>query len=182
MARRPQQRYIDEDFEALEGRASKTEQKKAVQRMAALGEQLAKLSTKQIQQLPVDERLIDALLDVQGISSFEARRRQFQRIGKLLRNEDETVILSYLTPQQGIKKQAQLERWVDRMIEQGDSAIHEFSKQFNATDKHTLRQAVLRYHRDKGLEATLEELEIARQRIMIYVQQVALLSDQGKAR
>lgn len=112
MARRPK-RYTEEDFDSLEGRASKTEQKKAVQRMAALGEQLAQLSIKQIQKLPVDERLIDALLEVQNISSFEARRRQFQRVGKLLRNEDETVILSYLTPQQGAKKQAQLMRWVD---------------------------------------------------------------------
>ncbi len=40
MARRPK-RYTEEDFDSLEGRASKTEQKKAVQRMAALGEQLA---------------------------------------------------------------------------------------------------------------------------------------------
>lgn len=60
MARRPK-RYTEEDFDSLEGRASKTEQKKAVQRMAALGEQLAQLSIKQIQKLPVDERLIDAL-------------------------------------------------------------------------------------------------------------------------
>ena len=104
------QRYTDEDFESLEGRASRTEQKKAVQRMAALGEQLAQLNVKQIQKLPVDERLIDALLEVQKISSFEARRRQFQRIGKLLRNEDESTILSYLTPQQGAKKQMQLMR------------------------------------------------------------------------
>ena len=43
------QRYTDEDFESLEGRASRTEQKKAVQRMAALGEQLAQLNPKQIQ-------------------------------------------------------------------------------------------------------------------------------------
>lgn len=69
MARRPQ-RYTEEDFGSLEGRASKTEQKKAVQRMAALGEQLAQLSVKQIQKLPVDERLIDALMEVQNISSF----------------------------------------------------------------------------------------------------------------
>ncbi|MGM7389272.1 DUF615 domain-containing protein, partial [Acinetobacter baumannii] len=66
MARRPK-RYTEEDFDSLEGRASKTEQKKAVQRMAALGEQLAQLSIKQIQKLPVDERLIDALLEVQNI-------------------------------------------------------------------------------------------------------------------
>ena len=45
MARRPQ-RITEEDYESLDGRASKTEQKKAVQRMAALGEQLAELSKK----------------------------------------------------------------------------------------------------------------------------------------
>ncbi|AMO41693.1 hypothetical protein BFR69_15880 [Acinetobacter pittii] len=178
MARRPQ-RYTEEDFGSLEGRASKTEQKKAVQRMAALGEQLAQLSVKQIQKLPVDERLIDALMEVQNISSFEARRRQFQRIGKLLRNEDETVILSYLTPQQGAKKQAQLMRWVDRMIEQGDPAINEFSKIYNASERHTLRQHVLRINRDKSQQVSEAELEASKGKFVNYVQQIALLSDQG---
>lgn len=178
MARRPQ-RYTEEDFDSLEGRASKTEQKKAVQRMAALGEQLAQLSIKQIQKLPVDERLIDALLEVQNISSFEARRRQFQRVGKLLRNEDETVILSYLTPQQGAKKQAQLMRWVDRMIEQGDPAINEFSKIYNASERHTLRQHVLRINRDKTQQVAEADLEVSKGKFINYVQQVALLSDQG---
>jgi len=178
VARRPQ-RYTEEDFGSLEGRASKTEQKKAVQRMAALGEQLAQLSIKQIQKLPVDERLIDALMEVQNISSFEARRRQFQRIGKLLRNEDETVILSYLTPQQGAKKQAQLMRWVDRMIEQGDPAINEFSKIYNASERHTLRQHVLRINRDKSQQVSEAELEASKGKFVNYVQQIALLSDQG---
>ena len=50
MARRPHS-FTEEDFESLEGRASKTEQKKAVQRMASLGSQLAELNTKQIQNL-----------------------------------------------------------------------------------------------------------------------------------
>ncbi|WP_252099610.1 ribosome biogenesis factor YjgA [Acinetobacter baumannii] len=162
-----------------DARASKTEQKKAVQRMAALGEQLAQLSIKQIQKLPVDERLIDALLEVQNISSFEARRRQFQRVGKLLRNEDETVILSYLTPQQGAKKQAQLMRWVDRMIEQGDPAINEFSKIYNASERHTLRQHVLRINRDKTQQVAEADLETTKMKFINYVQQVALLSDQG---
>lgn len=178
MARRPK-RYTEEDFDSLEGRASKTEQKKAVQRMAALGEQLAQLSIKQIQKLPVDERLIDALLEVQNISSFEARRRQFQRVGKLLRNEDETVILSYLTPQQGAKKQAQLMRWVDRMIEQGDPAINEFSKIYNASERHTLRQHVLRINRDKTQQVAEADLEATKMKFINYVQQVVLLSDQG---
>ena len=176
MARRPN-RFTDEDFETLEGRASKTEQKKAVQRMAALGEQLAQLSPKQIQQLPVDERLIDAILDAQTITSHEARRRQFQRVGKLLRNEDETVILSYLTPQQGAKKTAQLQRWVDRIIKDGDPIINEFCKVYNAAERHTIRQHALRIHRDIAKELSEAELAESKLKLFNYVQQVALLSD-----
>jgi len=176
VARRPN-RFTDEDFETLEGRASKTEQKKAVQRMAALGEQLAQLSPKQIQQLPVDERLIDAILDAQTITSHEARRRQFQRVGKLLRNEDETVILSYLTPQQGAKKTAQLQRWVDRIIKDGDPIINEFCKVYNAAERHTIRQHTLRIHRDMAKEMSEAELAESKLKLFNYVQQVALLSD-----
>ncbi|MFH7767271.1 ribosome biogenesis factor YjgA [Acinetobacter sp. BSP-28] len=176
MARRPN-RFTEDDFESLEGRASKTEQKKAVQRMAALGEQLAQLSIKQIKNLPVEERLIDALLDVQTITSHEARRRQFQRVGKLLRNEDETMILSYLTPQQGAKKTAQLQRWVDRMIAQGDPVIKEFMKAHNAAEYHAIRQHILRIHRDIKNQATEEELAASKLKLFNYIQQVALISD-----
>ncbi|WP_166169274.1 ribosome biogenesis factor YjgA [Acinetobacter sp. SA01] len=176
MARRPN-RFTEDDFDSLEGRASKTEQKKAVQRMAALGEQLAQLSIKQIKNLPVEERLIDALLDVQTITSHEARRRQFQRVGKLLRNEDETMILSYLTPQQGAKKTAQLQRWVDRMIAQGDPVIKEFMKAHNAAEHHAIRQHILRIHRDIKNQVTEEELAASKLKLFNYIQQVALISD-----
>lgn len=145
--------------------------------MAALGAQLAELSVKQIKNLPVEERLIDALLDVQGISSNEARRRQFQRIGKLLRNENETVILSYLTPKQGLKKTAQLQRWVERMVKDGDPVINEFTKSYNAAERHTLRQHVLRIHRD--IKNQMDEAGLAESKLKLfnYVQQVALISD-----
>ena len=177
MARRPQQRFTEEDFESLDGRASKTEQKKAVQRMAALGEQLAELSVKQIQKLPVEERLIDALLDVRSITSGEARRRQFLRIGKLLRNEDEAMILSYLTPQQGAKKTAQLQRWVDRMIAQGEPVIKEFMKAHNAAEHHPIRQHLLRIQRDITKQMPEEQIDASKLKLFNYIQQVALISD-----
>ena len=177
MARRPQQRFTEDDFETLEGRASKTEQKKAVQRLAALGEPLSELSLKQIKKLPVEARLIDALLDVRTITSHEARRRQFLRIGKLLRNEDEAVILSYLTPQQGAKKTAQLQRWVDRMIAQGDPAIKEFMKAHNAAEHHPIRQHILRIQRDITKELPEEQVAASKLKLFNYIQQVALISD-----
>jgi ribosome-associated protein len=176
VARRPT-RFTEDDFESLEGRASKTEQKKAVQRMAALGEQLAQLSIKQINNLPVEERLIDALLDVRSITSGEARRRQFLRIGKLLRNEDESMILSYLTPQQGAKKTAQLQRWVDRMINQGEPVIKEFMKAHNAAEHHPIRQHILRIQRDIAKQASAEEIAESKLKLFNYIQQVALISD-----
>ena len=179
MARRPQ-RFTEDDYDSLEGRASKTEQKKAVQRMAALGEQLSELSKKQIEALPVEERLIEALLDAQLITSYEARRRMFLRIGKLLRNEDEAVILSYLTPKQGIKKLAQLDRWVDRMIDQRDSAIKEFCKSYSVAESHALRQHILRIHRDIAKEVSAEELAASKLKMLNYVQQVALISENLK--
>lgn len=178
MARPRSAPFVEKDFEDLQdGRASKSEQKRHVQRMAALAEQLAALPKKQIQKLPVDERLIDAFVELESISSFEARRRQFQRIGKLLRNEDETMLLSFLVPKQGAKKQAQVLRWVDRVIEQGDPAINEFCKQFQAAERHTLRQHVLRYQRDLQQQVGADELTKLRQNIINYVQQVALISE-----
>ena len=176
MARRTQ-RFTEDDFESLEGRASKTEQKKAVQRMAALGAQLAELPKKKIESLPVEERLIEALLDVQSITSNEARRRQFLRIGKLLRNENETLILSYLTPQQGAKKQAQLLRWVDRMVAQGEPVIKEFIKTHNAAEHHAIRQHLLRIERDIKKQLGEEAIAQSKLNLLNYVQQVALISD-----
>ncbi|OTG94169.1 ribosome biogenesis factor YjgA [Acinetobacter sp. ANC 3832] len=176
MARRTQ-RFTEDDYDSLDGRASKTEQKKAVQRMAALGAQLAELPKKKIEKLPVEERLIDALLDVQLITAHEARRRQFLRIGKLLRNEDESIILSYLTPQQGLKKTAQLQRWVDRMIAQGDPAIKEFIKMYNAAEHHPIRQHCLRVQRDIKQELGEEAIAASRLNMFNYIQQVALISD-----
>lgn len=181
MARRAK-KFDTEDFADIDEKMSKAEQKRHIQRMAALAEQLAALPKKQIQNLPVDERLIDAFLELERISSFEARRRQFQRIGKFLRDEDETVLLSYLIPKQGAKKQAQLVRWVERFIEQGDGAINEFCRQFQAAERHTLRQHVLRYVKEASLapqdEVTENELLLQlKQHILNYVQQVALISE-----
>ncbi|MBP8006725.1 MAG: DUF615 domain-containing protein, partial [Acinetobacter sp.] len=79
----------------------------------------------------------------------------------------------------GAKKQAQLLRWVDRMIDQGDPIINEFSKVYNASERHTLRQHVLRIHRDVKREVSEEELAASKLKLVNYVQQVALLSEQG---
>ena len=101
----------------------------------------------------------------------------FLQISLLKKPCHPTVILSYLTPQQGAKKTAQLQRWVDRMIKDGDVVINEFSKTYNAAERHTIRQHVLRIHRDMKQQADEEQLKASRLKLFNYIQQVALISD-----
>ena len=120
------------------------------------------------------------LLELGKITSFEARRRQCQRIGKLLRHEDEDVLMGALSPRQGAKKQAQLMRWLDRLIEQGDQALNEFVRTYQSADRHTLRQHVMRVQRDMAQENNEVTIEQSRQKLTNYMKQVALLSDDTK--
>ncbi|MCY3290505.1 ribosome-associated protein, partial [Acinetobacter pittii] len=55
----------------------------------------------------------------------------------------------------------------------------EFSKIYNASERHTLRQHVLRINRDKTQQVAVADLEATKMKFINYVQQVALLSDQG---
>lgn len=74
-------------------------------------------------------------------------------------------------------KTAQLQRWVERIIKDGDPVINDFCKTYNAAERHTLRQHVLRIHRDLKVEMPEAELEASKLKLFNYVQQVALLSD-----
>ena len=167
----------EQAWEDLEDRPSKTELKKAMQRLQDLGQQLADLSPAQIKKLPVNEYLIDTLLELKDITAHEARRRQFQLVGKLLRSENEGVIIAALSGRQSSRKQAQLSRWIERLIEQGDPAVNEFVRLYGSAERHTLRQHVLRVQRSVAQQDPETEQVALRQNLVNYIQQVALLSE-----
>ncbi|GAC1375991.1 MAG: ribosome biogenesis factor YjgA [Aquirhabdus sp.] len=165
------------DFEDLEGRPSKTEQKKAMARLQLLGEKLAALPAEKIEALPVNDVLIFNLLEMSRIPSFEARRRQSQLLGKLLKRENEADILAALNHKQPAKKQAQLTRWVDRLVAQGDGALNDFVRQFPASERHTLRQHVMRVQKAKVEQASEDEQADMLRALENYVNQVSILSE-----
>ena len=165
------------DFEDLEGRPSKTEQKKAMARMQLLGEKLAALPPEKIQALPVNDVLIFNLLQMARIPSFEAKRRQTQLLAKLLKRENESDILAALNHKQPAKKQAQLTRWVDRLVAQGDGALNDFVRQFPASERHTLRQHVMRVQKATVEQASEDEQAEMLRALENYVNQVAILSE-----
>ena len=67
---------------------SKTQRKKQVAGLQDLGAGLVALSEEQLARIELPERLRDAVMDARRITAFEARRRQLQYIGKLMRGVD----------------------------------------------------------------------------------------------
>lgn len=67
---------------------SKTQRKRDMHALQALGESLVGLEDDEIARLPIDERLADAVRQARPMRSNEARRRQLQFIGRLMRRVD----------------------------------------------------------------------------------------------
>ncbi len=78
---------------------SKTRRKHAMHALQDLGEALVALDPKRLAELPLPERLADAVAAARGIRAHEGRRRQMQYIGKLMRDIDPAPV------------QAALDRW-----------------------------------------------------------------------
>ena len=57
-----------------------------------LGEALVTLKPERLAELPLPERLRDAIAEARRLTSFGARRRQIQFVGKLMRQLDEVSV------------------------------------------------------------------------------------------
>ncbi len=124
---------------------SKTAQKKAMQELQKLGAALVELNDKQLAQMPLEPPLRDAILQARTLKQREARRRQLQFIGKLMRSADGKAIAEAhrkLMEQSRyhIQHDRQAEHWRERLLLQGNSAVNEFMQQFPDADSQHLRQ------------------------------------------
>jgi ribosome-associated protein len=154
MARKPREDSWPEDADARAPDAdgagpSRTERKDQSHRLRDAGEELVALSADVLGGLSLPELLLDAILDAKQVTSFGARRRQIQFIGKLMRRlDDETLAaveaaLSVKRRQSG-RETALLrraEQWRDSMIA-GDSRVDEWLAEHRDTDADRLRGLV----------------------------------------
>ena len=70
---------------------SKTRRKQAMEDLQALGEELVGLSTEKVKRIPLPEELGEAIAEARRMPRHdEARRRQIQYIGKLMRGIDQS--------------------------------------------------------------------------------------------
>jgi ribosome-associated protein len=116
---------------------SKSARKRQQLELQQLGERLIGFSADELNALPIDERLRDAILAASRIRAHGALRRQKQLIGRLMRNCDPEPIRRALDAREAddhLAKRvfADAERWRDRITAGGDEAIREFCEQSGA--------------------------------------------------
>ena len=122
---------------------SKSQRKREMHALQALGETLAGLPGEQLARLDLPEVLRDAVAQARAIAQHGARRRQLQYIGRLMRDVDADRIRSQLdTIQAGTVRDIAIlhraERWRERLLSEEDS-LAEFVDSFPSTDVQKLR-------------------------------------------
>jgi ribosome-associated protein len=123
---------------------SKTRRKKEMRQLQDVGAALVELSREQLARIDMPDNLREAVTACQSITKHEARRRQIQWIGKLMRHVDAAPIAEQLAGLEApTKKQNALfhlaEKWRDDLI--GDPlAMGRFEREFPHAQLHRIRQ------------------------------------------
>ena len=133
---------------------SKTRRKKDMLALQALGAQLVELNAQQIESMQLPEALREAVLEAKRLTKREARRRQLQFIGRLMRDIDAEPIRDRLDEWlgQGREHTAQLhtlERWRDELLA-GDPALERFLRAYPGADSQKLRTLIRNARREQG--------------------------------
>jgi ribosome-associated protein len=119
--RPPARNDLPTDGGAAGARPSKTRLKHEMEALQELGETLVSLDAARLRSLDLPERLVDAVVLARGITKHEARRRQMQYLGRLMRDVDPVPIRAALerwetVPREEKARFAALEGWRDRIL------------------------------------------------------------------
>eukprot|EP01036_Dinobryon_divergens_P049186 gene49187-65923_t len=110
----------------LEDRPSKSELKRQMHDLQALGQELSELPESRLEALDLPESLRVALHEFRRIRSHEGKRRQLQFIGKLMRQTDdgpirEAVAAAKLGSARETLALHEAERWREELLASDDA-------------------------------------------------------------
>jgi len=133
---------------------SKTRRKKNMHALQDLGEKLVQLTAAQLANLELPERLADAIEQAKRISGFEARRRQMQYIGRLMREVDAAPIAERIAAQQMSRQRENArhkdaERWRDRLLAD-ENALTELTRSHPGLDTQQLRTLIRNVRKEQA--------------------------------
>jgi len=140
---------------AMQGKIpSKTKKKQEMHELQALGAALVELSEAHFGRMDLPEELAQAVLEARRIRSHEAKRRQVQFIGRLMRGLDAGPIRAQLAAVTGGSAQERarhkrLEHWRARLLED-EAALTEFAREHAAADLQQLRALIRNARREQA--------------------------------
>jgi ribosome-associated protein len=131
---------IDDDYD----RPSKSQLKREMTALQALGEELLTLPADRLARLALPDTLADALREAKRLTKHEARRRQMQYIGRLMRDVDPEAIKEALDEYHGLSAAANarhhaVERLRQRLLDD-EAVLGEIAEANRSADLQQLRQ------------------------------------------
>jgi ribosome-associated protein len=123
---------------------SKSQKKRDMDALQQLGEALVTLSPERLARIAIPDDLRLAVRDAQRFTKHEARRRQMQYIGRLMRATDPAPIRAALDEIRGVSaaanaRQHRLEQLRSRLLED-EKVLGEIAADHPAADLQQLRQ------------------------------------------
>ncbi|MEQ9544702.1 MAG: ribosome biogenesis factor YjgA [Marinobacter sp.] len=133
---------------------SKSQLKREMHALQDLGKRMLELSNDQLDTLTISDTLRAAIEESRRIRQNEAKRRHLQFIGKIIRQEDDPDALKRAIDafdagsEEHTRRHHLAERWRDRMISEGDSAVGEFVSYCPNADIQHLRNLARNARKD----------------------------------
>ena len=131
-------------------RISRTQKKKNAERLQKIGERLIDLDDTVLDAIGISEELREAVVQARSIKQHEARRRQLQYIGRLMREagEDPSEIRSAIERAEGSdgdekRKFKQVETWRNELLAGGRSRYDWLLKNYPQADAVHLRRLII---------------------------------------
>lgn len=133
---------------------SKSQRKKDVLALQKIGESLIKLTDEQLKRIDLPDNLLTAIQHMKTLTSNEAKRRQLQYIGKIMRHVDldsikEALKRRELIHEKNTEQFHQIEEWRNKLLQSGDDALNLFLIDYPNVDRQELRQLIRNAERDR---------------------------------
>ena len=153
MSKQFESRQKDGQANSIEA-ISKSQRKRQSTELQQLGAELARLSSQQLDALPLPVELRDALAVAQSIRPHGALKRQGKYIGGILRTMDVESIREDLArlrfqSSHAVRRHHKIEKWRDRLLAEGDDAIGPLLAEIPSVDRQQIRQIVRNAHQEQ---------------------------------
>ncbi len=129
---------------------SRSQNRREALEILALGEKLVDLTPAQLARLPIPEGLLEHIEYSKRITSHGARKRQLAFLAKQMRREEDETLEAIRdaldanseTSRREVAIMHRMERWRERLMAEGDTALAELLDEHPEADRQQLRTLV----------------------------------------